>query len=359
MTIQDAAAHMLAPTGQSGNDGMPTNSMPILQPVFIPRQTGDMFQQANGPNSPGSLAATASADWAFMLRNAAAMTSGGNGTPTLDMGHLAGSSPNNIQDFVNGRRSSPQIHSSPNVLYSPMTSTAPNNLFNSSSMVDFAGGVGADALGGADPNMLAAMQLSNNSNLSSSLSAAAAAMYGNDTGVQTLYGSTSQLALAAAGAAAARQTQTLLQQQQAAVNSLNSGLSNMGLAGGMGNGLGKIEESLSGNLFSAVAAAAAAAAGQAAQKPVSSSLYIKVSTDDVVCFIAHLLGQCTPSSCRRVAADRFQKHWNIRHCKHGRLSDGKHCSVLLPAMCSETSIYIKATSSPEPVAIVCVAELAP
>lgn len=279
MAIQDAAAHMLAPTGPSGNDGLASSSMPILQPVFIPRQAGNMLQQTNAPTSPGSLAASASADWAFLLRNAAAMTtSGATGTPALDMAQLTASANNNLHELVSGRRSPPQIHSSPNVFYSPMASNGPSALFNSSSMVDFAGGMGPDALAAAaaaaDPNGLAAMHLSNNSNLSSSLSA----MYGDGGGVQTLYGSNNQLALAAAGAAAARQTQTLLQQQQAAVNSLNSGIGSLTLGGGMSNGLGKIEESLSGSLFSAAAAAAAAAAATqaAAQKPVSSSLYIKV-----------------------------------------------------------------------------------
>eukprot|EP00882_Tetradesmus_deserticola_P000229 GHRQ01000256.1.p1 GENE.GHRQ01000256.1~~GHRQ01000256.1.p1 ORF type:complete len:376 (+),score=152.20 GHRQ01000256.1:238-1365(+) len=283
LMMQDASGPgMLAPSGASEAMGFaPNSSGMILQPVFIPRPPAVSAPASHLPNSPlGSLAASASADWAFLLRSAAAMT-GNNSQAGLanmleSMGH--GSSPNNVQDVVpnngGGMRVSPQFNSSPSLLYSPASSAAPNN-----SGYYAIAELAPEGLTAPDPNGMVMQHLSGSNNLASSMSAAAAAaaaanMYGgNDNGVQTLYPSSSNnnLAMAAAGAAQrAAQTQALLQQQAAAVNSLSSNLSSMGL-GGAGNSLtGGLEESLSGSLFAAAAAAAANSA-----KPVSSSLYIK------------------------------------------------------------------------------------
>ncbi|KAF6236926.1 hypothetical protein COO60DRAFT_1632412 [Scenedesmus sp. NREL 46B-D3] len=283
LMMQDAPGPgMLAPSGASEAMGFaPNSSGMILQPVFIPRPPAVSAPASHMPNSPlGSLAASASADWAFLLRSAAAMT-GSNSQAGLagmleSMGH--GSSPNNVQDMVpnSGMRVSPQFNSSPSLLYSPASSAAPNNSGYYAIAELAPEGLTAP---GADPNGMVMQHLSGSNNLTSSMSAAAAAaaaanMYGgNDNGVQTLYPSSSNnnLAMAAAGAAQrAVQTQALLQQQAAAVNSLSNNLSSMGL-GGAGNGMsGGLEESLSGSLFAAAAAAAANSA-----KPVSSSLYIK------------------------------------------------------------------------------------
>eukprot|EP00879_Flechtneria_rotunda_P002111 GHRR01002293.1.p1 GENE.GHRR01002293.1~~GHRR01002293.1.p1 ORF type:complete len:303 (+),score=105.32 GHRR01002293.1:335-1243(+) len=263
MMTQDAGSHLLATP--NGTNGLPNASMPILQPVFIPRQTASKNSQQ--PVSPNGLGATASADWAFLLRSAAALSTAGNLAPTLD---VVGSSPS-MPDLAAGMRSSPQVQSSPSLLYSPITSTGPNSNFFSDNFA----AVGHDTLAAqaaaTDPNGFG--MVSNGNNLASTLSAAAA-MYGDNAGVQTLYSSSDQLAMAAnAQAAAARQaaqqTQNIL--QQAAVNSLSNGLNGLNLAGlaGLGNGLGKLEESLSGSLFGAAGA----------PKPVSSSLYIKVRTN--------------------------------------------------------------------------------
>jgi hypothetical protein len=224
------------------------------------------------------------------------------------MGH--GSSPTNVQDLVpnSGMRASPQINSSPSLLYSPASSAAPNSSAYYSIAELAPEGLTAP---GADPSSIVMQQLSGGNNLASSMSAAAAAAAAAsvyDTGVQTLYPSASNnLAMAAAGAAQrAVQTQALLQQQAAAVNSLSSNLSSMGL-GGAGNGLtGGLEESLSGSLFAAAAAAAANSA-----KPVSSSLYIKVrcSTAEAGCAASRAEGFVVHSPGAVACAWRLSAVW--------------------------------------------------
>jgi hypothetical protein len=275
---------MLAPSGASEAMGFAPNSNGmILQPMFIPRPPAASTPASHMPNSPlGSLAASASADWAFLLRSAAAVT-GSNSQAGLagmleSMGH--GSSPNNVQDMIpnSNMHASPQFNSSPSLLYSP-ASAAPNSSTFYSIAELAPEGLTAP---GADPGSIVMQHLSGSNNLASSMSAAAAAasMYGNNDGVQTLYPSSSNnLAMAAAGAAQrAVQTQALLQQQAAAVNSLSNNLSSMALGRGSNGLTGGLEESLSGSLFAAAAAAAANSA-----KPVSSSLYIKVRSATAHC----------------------------------------------------------------------------
>lgn len=277
----------MAPEGDGGAGLM--NSMPItLQPVFIPRGGPNMMNSIGSrmPGSPpaGMGSSSASADWAFLLRSAAAMSQpsqGALGVAIDSLGH--GSSSNAVHGDLAaaGMRSSPQFNSSPNLLYSPVSSAAPASGAFFNSMVELNANDMANSAA-TDPANSLVMHLSNGNNLASlSAAAAAQAVYGGDAGgVQTLYPSSSNdtLTIAANAARQAVQTQTLLQQQAAAVNSLSAGLGNMGLSPMAANGLGgTLEESLSGSLFAA-AAAAAAANSAAASKPVSASLYIKVST---------------------------------------------------------------------------------
>lgn len=265
--VHGSTAHLLFPEGAEGHN---LN----IQPVFIPRQPSHTnVGQQQGPGSP---AAQNTTDFSVLLRSVAALCS----TSGLAMD----GSPNNNMPDLTALRSSPQVHSSPSLLYSPMaTSAGPStsSYFINSSTMNMGGdgmmsheGLAAAAV--TDPNLTV---LSNGNNLASTLSAAAAAaaMYNDAAGVQTLYSSSDPMAMAAvaaAGATAARQavqTQSLLQQHAATAAAA------AGLGGGLGNfsslasplatsSLGKLEDTLSGSLFGA---------GNIT-KPVSSSLYIKV-----------------------------------------------------------------------------------
>lgn len=271
--------------------------------MFIPRQHSGLnrnvsLQQPGSPNSNNMAAAAASADWAYLLRNAAALRNGSLSGSEAALLAAAASS----QDL--GRATSPQIMSSPGSFL--ITSTAPqpmpqhmgnsaSGLFGSNSMVslDALGQLSAEALASAagDPSNSLAM-LSNGalaptmSNMSS--------MYA-DGGVQTLYGSNEAASVASAAAAAAAAvaarattTQSILQQQAAAAAAGNASLANSlgpnfaGLSNSMNlNSLMKLEESLSGSLFGP----GAGGAPVTSPKPVSASLYIKV------CDLLHL---CRP-----------------------------------------------------------------
>lgn len=286
-------------------DASSTTQGVTLQPVFIPRlhsgqhsgQLGGLnrhvsLQQPGSPNSNSFAGAAASADWAYLLRNAAALRNGSmSGSEAVLLAAAASS-----QDL--GRATSPQVMSSPGSYL--ITSTAPQGmhvpqlmgnsaagLYNSNSMMslDAVGQLSAEVLASATGDPSNSLALLSNGALAPSYSEMSA-MY-PDGGVQTLYGSgdsatIASAAAAAAAAVAARTTSThsILQQQAAAAaaagtanlaNSLGqqafAGLSNsLNL-----NSLMKLEESLSGTLFGSGAGGPAGAS----PKPVSASLYIK------------------------------------------------------------------------------------
>jgi len=278
----------------------PGTAQMTLQPVFIPRQHSSInrnvsiHQPGSPSNSGGLAAAAASADWAFLLRNAAAFRNGS--FPGTDSALLGPASPQ--QDFQN-RATSPQVLSSPGHLL--MTSSAQqaqqaglhhsaSGVFGSNSVMhlDALGQLSADALASATGDPSNSFGMLPNSTLASTLSG----MY-NDGGVQTLYGSNDTAAVASAAAAAAAAaaarattTQSILQQQAAAAAASNANLANSlgsgafaGLSGSLNlNNYMKMEESLSGTLFGP-----GGAATTLSPKPVSASLYIKVG----------------PSSCQR------------------------------------------------------------
>ena len=242
------------------------------------------MQQPGSPSSAsnnGMAAAAASADWAYLLRNAAALRGSGSLSSSDAAALLAA-----VSQDQGGRAPSPQVMTSPGRFlmatsagmpqqgmgvsqqqqhqHQQATGNSASGLFGSNSMVslDALGHLSAEALASAacDPSNSLAM-LSNGtvaptlSNMSS--------MYA-DGGVQTLYGSNEAAAVASAAAAAAAAaatarattTQSILQQQAAAMGASNGSLANTLRAGFPGlssslnlNGLMPYEESLSGSLF--------------------------------------------------------------------------------------------------------------
>lgn len=270
-----------------------------LQPVFIPRQhsglSRDASMQQQGSMNSNSLAAAASADWAYLLRNAAALRNGSmTGSDAAQLAaQLAASS---SQLDMHGRATSPQFMSSPGnflVTSAPLqamqqqqnagASHSASGLFGSNSMagLDALTQLSADALASATGDPSNSFTMMPNGNLTPTLSGMSS-MHADGT-VQTLYGSNDAAVAAAAAAAAARATatQSILHQQAAAAavaannanlgNSLgHAGLANLGNSLNL-NSLMQLEESLSGTLFGPGGAAAAAS-----PKPVSASLYIKV-----------------------------------------------------------------------------------
>jgi hypothetical protein len=264
-----------------------------LQPVFIPRQHSSLsrnlpLQQAGSPPQGSNNPAGSSADWAYLLRNAAALRHGS--MPGSDPMQLGGGSP--TQDPT-GRATSPHhmltspgslqllAHSQGMVAMQQQASNSASGLFGSSSMVNLDGltQLSAEALAAATGDPSNSLVMLSNSTLAPTLSGMSG-MYA-DGSVQTLYGSHDAAAAAAAAAAArATTTQSILQQQAAAAasnaslaNSLGSGAL-AGLAAGNClniNSLMKLEESLSGTLFGPGGTPAVLS-----PKPVSASLYIKV-----------------------------------------------------------------------------------
>lgn len=296
-----------------------------LQPIFIPRQHSALssrslsIQQPGSPNSNSltAAAAAANADWAYLLRNAAALRSNGSlsGSDAALLAAAAASS----QD-MQGRATSPQVMSSPGSFL--MVSSAlqgqgmalPQNqqiggvsnsasgLFGSNSMVSMEalGQLSAEALASAqgDPSNSFAMLGSG------SLAPMLSGNFHDAAGVQSLYGSgdhasaVASAAAAAAAAAAARatSTQSILQQQAAAAAAATSAnLANSlgaNALAGLGNSLNlsslaRLEESLSGTLFGPGGAVAAAS-----PKPVSASLYIKVGSGGGTVQGVEVLGMC-------------------------------------------------------------------
>lgn len=272
-----------------------------LQPIFIPRQHSGLagrnvsFQQPGSPTGNSLAAAAASADWAYLLRNAAALRSGSfSGS---DAALLAAAASQDLQN----RATSPQVMSSPGAFMS-IASSAPqgmssmtlpqhagfsnstSGMFGSNSManLDALNQLSADALASAQGDPSNSFAMLGSGSLGHMMSGGFP-----DGNVQTLYGSgdhsgvaSAAAAAAAAVAARATSTQSILQQQAAAAAAasnanLANSLSASALAG-LGNSLNlnnlmKFEESLSGTLFGPGGAVSAAS-----PKPVSASLYIKV-----------------------------------------------------------------------------------
>jgi hypothetical protein len=237
-----------------------------------------------------TLAAAASADWAYLLRNAAALRNGSlSGADAAQLAAQLAATSSQLE--MHGRATSPQVLSSPGsflVASAPLqvmqyqnASNSPSGLFGSNSMVglDAINQLSAEALASATGDPSNSFAMMPNGNLTPTL-AGMSSMNADGT-VQTLYASNEAVAAAAAAAAArATATQSILQQQAAAAVAANNAnfansMSHAGLAG-LGNSLNmnslmQLEESLSGTLFGPGAGAAAAS-----PKPVSASLYIKV-----------------------------------------------------------------------------------
>jgi hypothetical protein len=281
-----------------------------LQPVFIPRQhsglgRGMSMQQPGSPtgtSANGMAAAAASADWAYLLRNAAALRGGSGSLSSSDAAALLAA----VSQDQGVGATSPQVMTSPGRFllatsagmtqqgsmgtpqqqqHQQATGNSASGLFGSNSMVslDALGHLSAEALASAacDPsNSLAMLSTGTLAPTLSNMSG----MYA-DSGVQTLYGSNEAAAVASAAAAAAAAasarattTQSILQQQAAALGASNGSLANTLGAGFQGlssslnlNGLMPFEESLSGSLFGPGGGAVSPM-----PKPVSASLYIKV-----------------------------------------------------------------------------------
>lgn len=287
-------------------DGVAATAGVMLQPVFIPRQhsglgRGMSMQQPGSPINSGNgmAAAAASADWAYLLRNAAALRGSGSFSSSDAAALLAA-----VSQEQGARAPSPQVMTSPGRFllttsagmppqgmgvsqqqHQQATGNSASGLFGSNNMVslDALGHLSAEALASAacDPsNSLAMLSTGTLAPTLSNMSS----MYA-DGGVQTLYGSNEAAAVASAAAAAAAaasaratSTQSILQQQAAAMGASNGSLANTLGAGFSGlssslniNGLMQYEESLSGSLFGPGGGAVSPM-----PKPVSASLYIKV-----------------------------------------------------------------------------------
>lgn len=286
-------------------DGMAATAGVTLQPVFIPRQhsglgRGMSMQQPGSPTGNGMAAAAASADWAYLLRNATALRGSGSLSSSDAAALLAA-----VSQEQGARAPSPQVMTSPGRFllatvsagmppqgmclsqqqHQQATGNSASGLFGSNSMVslDALGHLSAEALASAtcDPsNSLAMLSTGTLAPTLSNMSSRYA-----DGGVQTLYGSNEAAAVASAAAAAAAAasarattTQSILQQQAAAMGASNGSLANTLGAGFSGlssslnlNSLMQYEESLSGSLFGPGGGAVSPM-----PKPVSASLYIKV-----------------------------------------------------------------------------------
>jgi hypothetical protein len=270
----------------------------------------------SGSMNGSTLGATASADWAYLLRNAAALRNGSlSGADAAQLAaQLAATS---SQLDLHGRATSPQVLSSPGsflVASAPLqmmqqhqnASNSASGLFGSNSMVgmDALNQLSAEALASATGDPSNSFIMMQNGNLTPTLSGMSS--LNADGTVQTLYGSNEAVAAAAAAAAArATATQSILQQQAAAAavaaNNANfaNSLGHAGLAG-LGNSLNinslmQLEESLSGTLFGPGAGTAGAS-----PKPVSASLYIKVGSAWAVCAETMLLHTHIPHACVQI-----------------------------------------------------------
>lgn len=263
---QDLSNLFLAGAGSSSSSAlMETQQQIQLQPVFIPRHQHNSFsggvgssltglqpqhqqhqpQPGSPPNNSGSnlaaaaaaAAAAASADWAYLLRNAAALrTNGGSPQQGDPLGHA--NSPHQVMSSPGGlMRTISTAPQTAHVLQHAATtsnSASASGLFgNKNSMannLDTLGQLSADALAPVTGDPSNSFAMLSNGGLAPTLSGG---MYpGGNDGVQTLaYGLS---------------------------NSLNL------------NSLMKLEESLSGSLFGSGCTPAALS-----PKPVSASLYIK------------------------------------------------------------------------------------